>query len=57
MYSDEQKYKNKLAILKEREKELKCLYKVEEIINEGLCSIAVWTKSITEEVIIGIEKR
>jgi hypothetical protein len=36
MYPDKQKYQNDLAILKEREKELKCLYKVEEIINEGL---------------------
>lgn len=36
MYPNEHKYQNELAILKEREKELKCLYKVEEIINDDL---------------------
>ncbi|HPS61446.1 MAG TPA: hypothetical protein PLK82_00215 [Bacteroidales bacterium] len=36
MIFDRSEYEEKLLLLKEREKELKCLYKVNEIINENL---------------------
>ena len=36
MLYDTSDYENKILLLKEREKELKCLYKVNEIINENL---------------------
>jgi len=36
MVRNEQQYQEKITKLKEREKELKCLYKVEEIINKNL---------------------
>ena len=36
MYSNNQEHQEKITKLKEREKELKCLYRVEEIINNNL---------------------
>ena len=36
MVRNEQQYQEKITKLKEREKEMKCLYKVEGIINENL---------------------